>query len=121
MVQPNRGMRRVLVVRTGSMFEEGVEMLLTRDASLEVRGVRCDDEAMFLGDVSAIFPDVIVLNEAGPLDYLHVFELIDTIQNHAPITIIVIRPQTGTVDVYEKRTSFAERSEDLLDLIRDRN
>ena len=121
MGQRNSHARRILVVRTGSVFEEGVELLLTRDAKLEVRGVHYDDETNFLRRVSTIFPDVVVISETGPLDYTRVFDLLASIQNHTPITVVVVRPNSNTVDVYEKRRAVTERGEDLLALVRARD
>ena len=109
---------RVLMVKCGSLLDEGVESLLLQEADLQVTGITYSDEIAFLQDVSHARPGAILLNEAGPLDSVRIFELLKDLPALATLRVIIIRPDDNTIDVYEKRRIIVARSGDLLALIR---
>ena len=111
-------MRRVLVIESGSLLDEGVESLLVHETDLQVSGISYADDDTFLHDVSDARPDVILLNEAGPLDSARIFELLKNLPGLATLRIIVVRPDDNTIDLYERQRVEAIQSNDLLALIR---
>ena len=111
-------MHRVLVVETGTLLDEGVESLLSQETDLQVSGICYADDVSFLEDVSQARPDVILLNEDGPLDSVRIFELLNSLPGLASLRLIIVRPDDNTIDMYEKKQVVATHSDDLLHLIR---
>lgn len=110
--------RRVMIVGSGSLLDEGVERLLRSRESIQVSGIVYSDDTSFLQDVSDMRPDVILLNEAGPLDSLRILELLKNIPTLASLRVVTVRTEDNTIDLYERRRVVATHSNDLLDLIR---
>lgn len=110
--------RRVMIVGSGSLLDEGVERLLRSRESIQVSGIVYSDDTSFLQDVSDMRPDVILLNEAGPLDSLRILELLKNIPTLASLRVVKVRTEDNTIDLYERRRVVATHSNDLLDLIR---
>lgn len=113
----NRVNRRVLVMENGSLFDEAMKALLTDDTGLTVSGVAYADETTFLNDVSRMCPDVIVLNDAGPLDTAQLCKLLDHIPAREALWVIVVRSDDNMIDLYKKQSVVTSQSHDLLALI----
>ena len=111
-------MHRVLVVESGSLLDEGVESLLIRETDMQVSGISYADDATFLQDVTHARPDVILLNEDGPLDSARIFELLRDLPGLASLRVIIVRPDDNAIDLYERKQVIATQSDDLLALIR---
>ena len=109
---------RVLVIETGTLLDDGVESLLGQETDLQVSGISYADGATFLEDVSQARPDVILLNENGPLDSARIFELLNGLPGLASLRLIIVRPDDNTIDMYEKKQVVATHIDDLLHLIR---
>ncbi len=114
--------QRVLIVGSGSLFDEGLRYLLLREqARLEVSSVIYKGEADFLQHVFTQRPTVIVLFEDGPLSVSRVFELIGDIPGMATtLRVITVLAETSVVEVYEHEqmtTVATARSGDFIDLI----
>jgi DNA-binding NarL/FixJ family response regulator len=114
-------MPRVLVVESGLLLDEGVESLLGQELDLQVSGITYADDASFLDDVSTLRPDVILLNEAGPLDSLRILELLENIPTLASLRVVTVRRDDNTIDMYERKRVVATHSSDFFDLIRSGN
>jgi chemotaxis response regulator CheB len=110
--------RCVLVVEGGSMMEEGVENLLLHEPDLQVIGAPFEGETAFLEDVAALRPDVILMNESGPLTSERILELLKTLPMLASLRVIMFRPEDDTLHVYEHRRVDDAAINDLLNLIR---
>ncbi len=110
--------QRIVIVGSGSVLEQGVENLLGQEPDLQVSGVAYADDATFLEDVSHMRPDVILLNAAGPLDSMRIFELLKDHPGLASLRVIVVRPDDNTIEEYERRSLTATRSADLVAVIR---
>lgn len=111
-------MSHVLVVESGLLLDEGVERLLKRERDLQVSGIAYADDASFLQDVSALRPDVILLNAEGPLDSMRILELLSGLPSLVSLRLIVVRPDDNQIDVYEKKRVIVASRDDLLNLIR---
>lgn len=109
--------RRVLVMENGSLFDEAMKALLTHDTGLTVSGVAYADETTFLNDVSRMSPDVIVLNDAGPLDAAQLCKLLEHVPAREALWVIVVRSDDNVIDLYKKQSVVASRSHDLIALI----
>ena len=118
MTQPTSPTRSVLIIETGSLLEEGIQRLLAQEADLRVSGVMYTEEAVLLQDIARICPDVIVLNETGPLASAQAFEMLEAVANGGNLSVIVVRSDNNTIDVYEKRSTTVTKSGDLLALVR---
>ena len=111
-------MQHVLVVENGSLLDEGVERLLSHETDFLVSGITYADETAFLQDVSDKRPDVILLNEAGPLDSVQIFELLKNLPTIATLRVIIVRPDDNAIDVYDRQRVIATQSRDLIGLVR---
>ncbi len=114
--------QRVLIVGSGSLFDEGLRHLLLREqAHLEVSSVIYMSDADFLQHVFTQRPTVIVLFEGGPLSVSRVFELIGDIPGMATtLRVITVLAETSAVEVYEHQqvtTITTARGGDFIDLI----
>lgn len=117
MERQNNATRRVLVVENGSLLDEGVKSLLRRKTALKVSGVTYADEATLLKDISQLSPDVIVLNEAGPVDSVQICKLLKSLSAPTAWCVIVVRPDDNRIDLYKKQSVIASKSNDLIALI----
>ena len=111
-------MRRVLIVQSGSVLDEGVENLLMREADLEVSGRNYADEAAFVQDVVRTQPDAVVLNEAGPLNLARIMELLNDCPTLETVRVVIVRLDDNTIDVFERQRVIATQVGDLVRLIR---
>ena len=109
--------RRVLVMENGSLLDEAMKALLTHETGLTVSGVTYADETTFLNDVSQMCPDVIVMNDAGPLDAAQLCRLLDHIPAREALWVIVVRSDDNMIDLYKKQSVVTSQSHDLLALI----
>ena len=113
--------QRVLIVGSGSLFDEGLRSLLLREqAHLEVSSVIYTNGADFLQHVLHQLPTVIVLFENGPLSVSRVFELIGDVPGMATPRVITVLAETSAVEVYEQQqmtTITTARADDFIDLI----
>ena len=108
---------RVLVVESGSLLDAGVKSLLMQKTNLKVSGIPYANEATFLQDISRLSPDVIVLNEAGPIDSVQVFKLLKSVPAQTTLRVIVVRSDDNRIDIYQKHCVTASKSNDLIALI----
>ena len=113
---------RVIVVGASSLFEEGVTKLLAEEPNLQVSSITYIDDITLLQEISHAQPDMVVLNEARLLDSVRTVELLMKIlEDLTNSQVIVIRPDSNTIDIYEKREITAYEGGDLLALIRNHN
>jgi chemotaxis response regulator CheB len=110
--------RRVLVVESGSLVEEGIESLLVREPDMHVIGIPFVGETAFLQEVADMRPDVILLNESGPLTSERILELLKRLPTLASLRVIMVRPGDNIINVYEHQQIVAAKVGDLLNLIR---
>lgn len=111
-------MRRVLIIEGGSLLEEGMGALLAREPDLHVKGVSFADETTFLQDVAAMRPDVILMNESGPLTSERMLDLLKRVPALAGMRVILVRSQDNTINMYEHQQVVATKVDDLLNLVR---
>ena len=114
--------QRVLIVGSGSLFDEGLRHLLLREqVHLEVSSVIYISDADFLRHVLHQLPTVVVLFEGGPLSVSRVFELISDVPGMATtLRVITVLAEISAVEVYEheQTTTFVTtRGSDFIDLI----
>jgi len=96
--------------------------LLAEEPNLQVSSITYIDDVTLLQEISHAQPDMVVLNEARLLDSVRTVELLMKIlEDLTNSQVIVIRPDSNTIDIYEKREITAYEGCDLLALIRNRN
>jgi DNA-binding NarL/FixJ family response regulator len=108
----------VLLVECGSLFDEGLVSRLRREPDLQITTVASSDEEAFLCEVVRRSPDVILLNEAGPLGAMRVFSLLKGAPLSAPLRVITVRMDDNKIEKFEKQTVIAHQWGQLLALIR---
>lgn len=91
-----------------------------REPELQVATLTYSDAASFLKDSALLFPDVIVLCEARPLNWTRTSELLYGISPEETLRVIVIRPDDNILEVYDKQCQRATHNDDLINLIRHR-
>jgi DNA-binding NarL/FixJ family response regulator len=114
MEQNRQAIRRVLIVQSGSLFDEGLESMLTQQTDFQVIGVHYSDDARFLLTMQREHPDVILLFEDSPLEARRVFDLLEA----APLRVITVRSGGNCLEMYERQAITAAQSQDLFALIR---
>jgi hypothetical protein len=111
-------MRSILQVSNGTVFDEGMLNLLRDEADWRVSAVAFVDELTFLRNVIETRPDVIVFNEAGPLYLARIFELLMSLPFRSVLRIVVVRVNSNTIDLYERRQVIMQQRTDFATLIR---
>jgi DNA-binding NarL/FixJ family response regulator len=106
--------QRVLLIRSGSLLDEGVESLLKDKVELNVVNLTASREAALLEHIACVRPSVILLNEADPAQATRMFALL----KKAPtVRIIVTRLNSNAIEVYDKQEIHLARTLDLISLI----
>ncbi len=112
-----RRVRWVLLVSSDSAIDEGVLALLECDHALRVAITTFVDDTMLLEDVAALQPDVILLNEEGPLHLLDMLSLVGQSPTLAKARIITYGLAHKEAKVYDYRRVAIAESSDLLKLL----
>ncbi len=112
-----RRVRWVLLVSSDNAIDDGVLALLERDHALRVAITTFVDDKMLLDDVAALQPDVILLNEEGPLHLLDMLSLVMQLPVLAKTRIISYGLEDKEAKVYDYRRVVIVESEDLLELL----
>jgi len=107
----------VLLIESDSLLDHGIESVLLRQPDVRLSSVSYTGDPAFLRDLVRIRPDMILLNEAGPVNAARLFDLLANVPDLATLRVIVVRPDGNTIDLYEKRSIVATQSSDLLSLI----
>lgn len=84
-----------------SLFEEGIANLLKIGTGLQVSGAKYINDNVFLEDITQNQPDVILLNEAGPLNPARIFDMLFSIPPLPGRRVIIVRLTNNTIDVYD--------------------
>jgi len=113
----NKQLRRVLIVGTGTLLEQGVESLLAHEADIRVSEMVFTHEDTFIHDVLRVRPNVIVFHETGPLNSDRIFELLKAIPEIETLRVIILRATNATIDFYEKRIVNATQTQDFINLV----
>lgn len=108
------GVWRVLVVENQRLLGAGIEILLSREAGLQVIGVTPEDEVALRQAISRSQPDVVVLDEATT-DSTRLWALL---QDHPELRVVVVSADDGLVRTYEKRQVIVTRAADLTALVK---
>jgi len=111
---PKETARRVLIVQSGSLFDEGLESMLTRQTDFQVIGVHYSDDARFLLTMQREHPDVILLFEDGPLEARRVLDLLEA----APLRVITLSASRASLELYERQVIPTAHIQDLFAFIR---
>jgi hypothetical protein len=111
-------MQKIMIVESGSLLEDGVEHILRQEKDLSISGFAYHDDAAFLSGLIEVQPDIILLNEDGPISSAHVFELLIDWPFLVSVRIIAIHLEDNRIDVYERKSIFATQIGDLMGLIR---
>ncbi len=113
-----RRVRWVLLVSSDSAVDEGILALLECDRALRVAITAFVDDEKLLEDVAALQPDVILLNEDGPLHLLDMLSLVEQSTALARARIITYGLSHKEAKVYDYRRVAIAESSDLLKLLR---
>ncbi len=113
-----RRVRWVLLVSSESAIDEGILALLECDRALHVAITTFVDDTLLLEDVAALQPDVILLNEEGPLHLLDMLSLVEQSSALAKARIITYGLAHQEAKVYDYRRVTIAESSDLLKLLR---
>lgn len=108
--------KRVLIVETGSVLDGGIKSLLMRESELQVTVTPFSPTA-FLNEAAPMYPDVIVLSEAIPLDWTRNCKLLRGISPRETLRVIVARPDDNVLDVYDKQCLELTCNDDLVTFI----
>jgi DNA-binding NarL/FixJ family response regulator len=111
-------MQKIMIVESGSLLEDGVKNILRQEKDFNISGLAYHDDAAFLSGLVEVQPDIILLNEDGPISSAHVFELLIDWSFLVSVRIIAIHLEHNRIDLYERRSIFATQIGDLMGLIR---
>ncbi len=108
-------MKRVFIISSGSMFCEGVESLLGRDANVEIAGSETN-LADALAHIGRLQPDVVILDQdAWPSEPGS--ELMSIGAPAKEIRFIALSLQTSAIRCYSRVSRSIENVEDLMEAI----
>jgi len=93
--------RRVLWVHTDAAWEVGLARALSQEPDLQVQSITPMSKPTILSEVTRFQPDVIVLNEDGPLHPDPLRQWLAGIPALTPVRIIVLNNQNMVIDVYD--------------------
>ncbi len=113
----NKQLRRVLIVGTGTLLEQGVESLLAHEADIRVSEMMYTHEDTFIQDVLKAKPNVIVFHETGLFNADRIFELLKAVPEMEALRVIILRTTNATIDFYEKRIVNATQTRDFINLV----
>jgi hypothetical protein len=110
---------RVLLIETGSVLDQAIKNTVTNAPELQQVDVVAygGDLAAFLEESLRAVPDVIVLSEARPVDWMLIPEILHTILADS-LRLIVVRLNDNMLDVYDKYRIKVTRNEDLIAFIK---
>lgn len=129
MSQINPTQQRVCIVGEGSMFDEGVSLLLQRDTNLRVSRAMYSDDLAFLKTIEWDQPDVMLVCESDSLHTERLLSLV-SLQPVMLLLIVIVRLSNNVIDVYAKPTNIhgelshrpqsivARNGRDLLNVLR---
>ena len=89
-----------------------------REPELKVATAAYGDPATFLKEVAQASPDVIVVSEAGSLDWNWTSELLHGLLPQKTLRVIVIRLDDNILEVYDKQCLKVTNNEGFMTLIR---
>jgi hypothetical protein len=114
-------MRRILVVNSGSMLDEGVTMLLAGWEGLDVLSIGFESEDELIRNLDSIKPEVIVINRESCINLARLFGLIGNISGFRRLQIVMISADSNTMDVYENQKIYELQSQDFFDFLQGTN
>jgi DNA-binding NarL/FixJ family response regulator len=99
----NQTTKRVMIVGSGSLFDEGLMQLLADKTSLEVSRLAYSTDSAFLQYFQEQRPEVVVLFEGGPLGVKRVFDLIGDTPGLTTLRVITVMAESSTVEIHQNR------------------
>jgi hypothetical protein len=113
-----QAMQKIMIVESGSLLEDGVAHILRQEEDLSIASLAYHDDAAFLSGLIEVQPDIVLLNEDGPISSARVFELLVDWSFLVSVRIIAIHLEDNRIDLYERKRIFATQISDLTGLIR---
>ncbi len=113
----HRSPNRMLIVGNGSLFDEGLERLLSGRPGLEISRTTYTDDTAFLYEFLRQLPEVVILFEGSPLTVSRLFELVKDVPI-PNLQVVTVLAQTSTIEMYAKRQVTAVGGDDFLALVR---
>jgi hypothetical protein len=110
-------MRRILVVNSGSMLDEGVTKLLAAREGLDVLSIDFESEDALIRSLDSIRPDVIVINRESCINLPRLFGLIGNVSRFKRLQIVMISADSNTMDVYENQKIYELQSQEFFDFL----
>ena len=120
----NFSLRNVLIVGERSLFQEGLEKLLSPETGMSVISAKYTNDPELLAAIAQTRPDVILVNESTTFDSAHILELLFSESALTILQVVVIRLDNNIVDVYEMPKRFVTtkrfvitRRDDFVDVV----
>lgn len=110
-------MKRVLIIKTGSLLDDGLKSLLMRESELQVATATYTESIAFLMGSGHIDHDVIVISEVDSSSRIQTSELLHRISAQATLRVIVIRLDNNVIDVYDKQCLKLTCNNELVTLV----
>jgi hypothetical protein len=109
--------KRILVVQTGSILDEGIKTLIMNEPNLQAATVTYTDHHAFLEQGAYTHHDVLLLSEASPLDWIHTSQILRGISPWKNLRVIIIRLEDNLLEVYDKQCLKMTHNSDLISFI----
>ena len=107
---------RVLVVAETSMFEEGIEAILSREPGLEIVG-RETDPGQAVQRIREALPDVVILTDGEAATGIGA-EVLGMVREGFHVRIVEVHVATNTLCVYCGEQESIREVEDLVDAVK---
>lgn len=113
--QPSTPDHRVLLVRSDTIFSEGLYRLLNQQRHLILSTISPVDEMQLQEEIVSFGPNTIVLtDQVLPTIFVH---LLDNLHDHASLRLIRVSIENDLVQVYEKNQVSIQQISDFASVI----
>jgi DNA-binding NarL/FixJ family response regulator len=109
---------RVLVIESGSLFDDAVTSLLKQNGEIQVLTTDFKDNTTLFQEISQLSPEAILMNGDGAWEAARFCEMADALPALARLRVIVVHPDDNVIEVYERQRILASQTNDLIAIIK---
>ena len=99
--------RQVLLIGSGSLFDNGVMELLSYQPGLSIKHAKYRDDFSILKDVVEHKPDVVVLISSPAMNLDYIVGILMSVQV-AHLRLVILSLETIKIEIYEKGSALDE-------------
>jgi hypothetical protein len=93
-------MRRIVVVNSGAILEEGIVRLLACEEGLEVLDVGYEDEAALVSCLDSLVPDIVILRRTSSVSLDRITDLILNRPGLDHVQIVTVSESSSSIIIF---------------------